>query len=153
MRVVLDTNVWLSSIFWEGEAYQLLKTLEKKEIEILITEEILLEVSQVLIREAKFQKFITNKRIVVEDLLKTIVVRSKIIVPKRNVAIVKEDPADDRILECAVNGNGNYILSYDAHLLKLKEFEGIKIIKPKRFLKGNKIKILRYKPLNKTSFQ
>ena len=135
MRVVLDTNVWLSSVFWEGEAYQLLKTIEKREIEILITKEILLEVSQVLMKEAKFQKFIINKRIVVEDLLKAIVVRSKIIVPKRKITIVKEDPADDRILECAVNGNGDYILSYDTHLLKLKEFKGIKIIKPGDFLK------------------
>ena len=61
MRAVLDTNVWLSAIFWEGEAYKLIRVIQRKKIEIVVTKKILLEIIDVLKKEAKFQKFIIKK--------------------------------------------------------------------------------------------
>jgi predicted nucleic acid-binding protein len=50
------------------------------------------------------------------------------------LAIIEEDPMDNRILECAIYGGVEYIVSGDKHLLNLKEYEGIKIFKAKAFL-------------------
>ena len=48
--------------------------------------------------------------------------------------VVKEDPDDNKIIECAIESEAEYILSYDNHLLRLKEYLGIKIIKPEEAL-------------------
>ena len=50
------------------------------------------------------------------------------------LAVVKADPDDDRILECAVEAASEFIISHDNHLLKLKSYEGIEIIKAGAFL-------------------
>ncbi len=54
--------------------------------------------------------------------------------PNITLNIIKEDPADDRILECAVEGEAEYLVSGNKHLLNLKEFQGIKILTAKLML-------------------
>ena len=54
---------------------------------------------------------------------------------KIELNIIKEDPDDNIFLECALECEADFIISGDKHLLKLKEFKGIKIIKAKDFLK------------------
>ncbi len=55
--------------------------------------------------------------------------------PTVKLDVIKADPKDNIILECAVAGNADYIVSGDKHLLDLKEFSGIKILKPAEFLR------------------
>ena len=56
--------------------------------------------------------------------------------PKEKLNVVKNDPDDDKFIEAAVEGDCDCIVSKDKkHLLKLKEFRGIKIISPEEFLK------------------
>jgi len=140
MRVVLDTNIWLSGIFWEGEAYKLIRTLETKKIEIIVTKKILLEIVGVLNKEAKFQKFVKNRNIAIEDLLRKITSISKLIYSKSKLNIIKEHPPDNKILESAIDGKSNYIVSYDNHLLKFKKYKNIKIVSPMDFVKDIKQK-------------
>lgn len=59
---------------------------------------------------------------------------SEVIEPKENIKAVSEDSKDDMVLECALASNASFIVTGDNHLLKLKEFRGIKIITPKDFL-------------------
>ena len=59
---------------------------------------------------------------------------SIIVHPKSKFNVVKDDPDDDKIIEAAVEGKAEYIITQDNHLLKLKEFKGIKIVTPKDFL-------------------
>ena len=89
MRIVLDTNVWLSATFWEGEAYKLIKTIEKRKIGIVVTKKILLEIAEVLNKEAKFQKFIKNRKIAIGDLLRTITSMGNLFDSKIKLSIVK----------------------------------------------------------------
>jgi predicted nucleic acid-binding protein len=49
--------------------------------------------------------------------------------------VVAEDPADDRYLEAAVEGSASFAVSGDAHLLRLKEFQGIRVVTPQEFLR------------------
>src|SRR3989344_2561561 len=69
MKLVLDTNVWLSGIFWEGEASKIIEKAEKKNIQILISENILSEIVDVLNKESKFQKYILNLKLSLEAAL------------------------------------------------------------------------------------
>lgn len=57
-----------------------------------------------------------------------------IVSPKIKFNIVKEDPDDNKVLECASEGRVNFIITQDNHLLRLREFQGIKILKPEEFL-------------------
>lgn len=134
MKIVSDTNVWLSGIFWDGEASKILEKAEKKDIQIIISEDILSEILKVLNRESKFQKYISNLRSNIEDLLRTILSISTLIETKTRLDIIKADPKDNIILEAAIEGKVDYIISYDNHLLNMIEFRGIKIINPGEFL-------------------
>ena len=135
MRVILDTNVWLSGIFWDGEASKIIEKAEKKNLQILISEDILSEIVNVLNKESKFQKYILNLKSSVEEILRTILSISSLIKIKTKLQIIKADPKDNIILEAGLEGKAEYIISYNAHLLNMIEFRGIKIIAPKEFLK------------------
>ena len=135
MKVVLDTNIWLSGTFWEGEAFKLISIIQRKKIEIIVTKNILLEIVEVLNKEAKFQKFIENRKIAIGDLLRTITSLSKLVDSKTKLSIVKEHSSDNKFVECAIDGKAEFIISYDKHLLKLKKYKNIKILNPTEFLK------------------
>jgi len=135
MKVVLDTNVWLSGIFWAGEASKIIENAEKKDFQILISEDILSEIANVLGRESKFQRFIVNLKLSIEDTLRTVLSISTLIEPQTKLEIIKADPKDNIILEVALDGKAEYIVSYDNHLLNMIEFRTIKIISPNEFLK------------------
>ena len=51
--------------------------------------------------------------------------------------VIKEDPEDNRVLECAVSANADFVISGDSHLLSLKSYSGINIISASEFLKSN----------------
>ena len=70
-----------------------------------------------------------------EDLLRTILSISTLIETKTKLDIIKADPKDNIILEAAIEGKVEYIISYDNHLLNMIEFRNIKIISPGDFLK------------------
>ncbi|MBS3066630.1 putative toxin-antitoxin system toxin component, PIN family [Candidatus Pacearchaeota archaeon] len=135
MKLVLDTNVWLSGIFWEGEASKIIEKAEKKNIQILISENILSEIVDVLNKESKFQKYILNLKLSIEEILRVVLSISNLIETKAKLDIIKADPKDNIILEAALDGKVDYIVSYDSHLLNMIEFRGIKIISPGEFLK------------------
>jgi uncharacterized protein len=57
------------------------------------------------------------------------------VTPRRRVEVVKEDPDDNRILECALAAGADIIVSGDGHLLGLTAYEGIAILTPREFLR------------------
>ncbi len=135
MKVVLDTNIWLSAIFWDGEANNILEKAEKEKFRVIITQDILSEIVKVINRESKFQRLMDNLNQDIEDLIRTILSISTLIETKSKFNLVKEDPKDNMILEAAFDGDVDYIISYDKHLLNMIEFREKKILGPKEFLK------------------
>jgi putative PIN family toxin of toxin-antitoxin system len=67
--------------------------------------------------------------------LKRVAKVAKIVNPTQALHVVKADPDDDRIIECAVAGNADFIVSGDHHLTKLKAFRGVGIVRPRDFLR------------------
>ena len=129
MKAVIDTNVFISGIFWKGESYNVLCSWRERKFDIIVSHEILLELIKVL-RDFKIKMPEDNIRKWIE----LIVYNSLLVCPKERVNIIKEDPQDNKFIEAALEG-GDYIISQDKHLLRIKEFKGIKIITPKDFNK------------------
>lgn len=71
----------------------------------------------------------------IEEAIESYVLFTHLTEIKEKVFVVKDDPDDNKIIECAIAGNANYIVTQDKHLLRIKEFEGIEIINSNGFLK------------------
>lgn len=130
-RAVLDTNVYIS-IFTspKGELGSIWEQALKGTYTLLISPAIVAEVAGVL--RAKFQW--------PEEAIKTRVKRfarmAEIITPKTIPNVIKNDPSDNHILACAADGQANIIVTGDKrHLLPLKEYKEIPIVRPVDFLR------------------
>jgi putative PIN family toxin of toxin-antitoxin system len=136
MNLVLDTNVWLSAIFWDGEANKLIeRVLSDNKIKIFISREIISEINEILNREEKFDRFFEDKRKDIEDLIRVILSKCELIEVNSEFDVIKQHKSDNIFLELANDCNANYIISYNKHLLNLIEFKQIRILSPTDFLK------------------
>ena len=130
MKIVLDTNVFISGIFWKGASNKVIVNWKEGKFTLVTSLETISEIIKVL-KDFKIR--------LSDDMIKEwvdLIVRNSIIVePKEKIEAVKDDPKDNIFIETAVAGNVDYIVSQDNHLLKLKEFRGIKIITPEEFNK------------------
>lgn len=101
-----------------------------------VSEPILKEVITVLREDFRWQPY----RIL--DAWQKLSTLGNMVEPKRVLEVIKEDPPDNRILECAVEAGSEMIVSWDKDLLRLGEFQGIRIVSPLQFLER-----LRSRPL------
>jgi len=129
MKVVLDTNVFISGIFWTGKSNEILNYWKFGRFDIVSSLEIIEEFVKVM-KDFKIQ--LTDEQI--KEWVDMIISNSIIVEPKEKINIVKEDLKDNIFVETAVAGNVEYIVSQDKHLLKIKEFRQIKIVTPEDFL-------------------
>lgn len=127
---MLDTNVFISGIFWDGIPGKILDAAQNEEFELVTSLECIYELHRVLL-EFK-DKLGTD---VVEFWTYFAISNSIIALPQIHFSIIDKDPDDDKFLDAAVAGKAKFIVSGDKHLLDLKEFRGIKIMKPAEFLK------------------
>jgi len=137
MKITLDTNILISGTFWKGEAFEILQLIDQKKVECFLSKAILEEYNRVLHSDEIVEK-IAEKHLMIKTAIIKIIEMCDVVEPSRKIDAVKEDPDDNKILECAVEAKADYIVTYDQHLLKLKEFEGIRIISPKVFLELKK---------------
>ena len=133
MKVVLDTNIFISGIFWKGSSNRIITNWKEGKFTLVTSLEAISEVIKIL---KDFKIKLSDEMI--KEWVDLIVRNSMIVEPKEKISIIKDDPKDNIFIETAVAGNVDYIVSQDNHLLKLKEFRGIKIITPEEFNKiGN----------------
>ena len=129
MRITVDTNFLVSATQWDySVAHKLLKRFIEQDVKLFATKEILDEFSDVLQRDFKYSKDEVSN--VIEKLLFIV----ELTEPTKKVDIIKEDPDDNKIIECAIASNSEFILTYDKHLLKHRMYEDIKIITPEQFM-------------------
>ena len=129
-KIVIDTNVFVSGLNFKGKPREVLDLIWKEEIKVYLSLLILRELEKVLEED-----FGWNKE-QIERTIKRIKDKTMKVQPKVKISVIKEKDDDNRILECAVEGKAQYIVSGDKqHLLPLKEYEGIKILSPAEFLR------------------
>ena len=125
MVITFDTNVLLSATLWDGSvAQKLLFDLIRQGIKIYSTTEILSEYQEILKRDFDFSDD------EVSEIIEKVLAFVTLVNPQTKIKAVKDDPDDDVIIECALESESKYIITYDKHLLNLKEFRGIRVIKP-----------------------
>jgi putative PIN family toxin of toxin-antitoxin system len=130
MKVVLDTNIFISGIHWSGPCGGILDSLFDEKFELVISEEIIEEIVKTL---KDFKITLSDDRILHwASLLGS---KSFLVRPEKKLDIVKDDPDDNKFIEAAVEGGADYIVSQDKHLLNIKEYGGIQILRPEDFLK------------------
>ena len=133
MKITVDTNVLISATFWYGDSERIIEKIESKDIELVLSKEIIEEFARAL-NYRDIKEKIKNKNLEIKRTVEKIISISKIVEPLEKLNIVNEDPDDNKILECAKSGEVDFIISNDNHLLKLKEFENIKIITSKMLI-------------------
>ena len=71
----------------------------------------------------------------IDEFLSIIIEAAEIVEPEIIIDLISQDSSDNRILECAITADCEYVISGDKHLLEIKEFESIKILSPDKFKK------------------
>lgn len=134
MRAVLDTNVVVSGALSRGSPPGLvLRAARLREFE-LVTSEALLEEWRDVLARAKIHARIGWSMEETAEFVNGLLVGAEIVSPTQSVAVITKDESDNRVLEAAVEGDADYIVSGDNHLLELKEHAGIRVVTPATFV-------------------
>ena len=128
MRVVLDTHIFVSALEFGGIPLHLLEQARAGEFEVAISTPIVDEIKRVFREkfgwpESRLEQFERNVSQFTHR-----------VEPTRRLDIVKDDPSDDKFVECAVAAGAEAIITGDKDLLRLGTYEGIKMMTPRNFL-------------------
>ena len=135
MKVILDTNIFVSAIFWGGKPQDVLKRCLEKQYEIVVSEEILDEYFRVSDLLAK--KYVPGEN--VRNILDYVVKKSTLVETVK-IGPITADPKDDMFFEAAISSNCKMIISGDKHLLEKNAFRDISVMTAAEFLLVEKAK-------------
>ncbi len=128
-KVVIDTNIVVSAFGWHGNPEEIVLLVTRGRI-INFTS---IEMFDELRRVVSYPKLKFSKALQAE-IIETIFGVSSLVRISETLNVIDDDPEDNKILECAVSANVDFIISGDKHLLNLKSFRGIEILTPQDFI-------------------
>jgi uncharacterized protein len=129
LRVTADTNVIISGLNFSGNPRRVLEMAADGAIDLAVSDAILDEVEEVLRRD----KFSWPEE-EIDKAIRHISHFAKHVEPTQRIDVVKEDPTDNRIIECAAASGSEYLVTGDKHLLKVGQYQGVKIVTPAEFI-------------------
>jgi uncharacterized protein len=129
VRIVIDTNVLLSGLFWNGAPHALLHHVRSGAAELVISPALLEELADVLNRK-KFASILAHTSRTPEGIIREMQALAEIVAAPPLPISVCRDPDDDAVLACALAAHAYWIISGDKDLLALKEFQHMAIITP-----------------------
>ena len=129
IKAILDTNVFISGVFWKGPPFEILKAWQEQRFRLAISPPILDEYRRVLDE-------VTKQRAmpVLGSILRVVELYSEMVEPVSFSQSVCSDRDDDKFLEAAIAAGAGYVVSGDRALLNLKSHHGVEIVRPARFL-------------------
>ncbi len=128
LRVVLDTNVLVSALVFGGVPRDVYHLAVTEQWLAVTSPALLVELQGVLLTKFRYPLDLVER---ITSEYKTL---SLLVEPTVTVSAISEDPDDDRVLECAVSGRAEAVISGDRHLLALGSFRGIPILTPQAAL-------------------
>jgi putative PIN family toxin of toxin-antitoxin system len=128
MKVVIDTNIWISYLLG-GLLQRIDEKILSKEIKAVVSDETLKELSEVLSRP-RFKNIFTAERI--KELFSLLDSYAIVVSPSQKVSACR-DEKDNFLLEVALEGKADYLIRGDEDLLVLNVFHNTKIVRPKDF--------------------
>ncbi len=129
MKVVLDTNVLASGIFWGGVPFKIIKLWQEEKIELFVSSQILDEYLRTI--QKLTQKL--NRNDLYEDWISLISAKTTLISIKKSFHVCR-DPHDNKFIDCAIASKAKYIITGDNDLLVLQKIMNVQIVKPISFL-------------------
>jgi putative PIN family toxin of toxin-antitoxin system len=127
-KIVIDTNIYISAIFWGEKPREVVDLGRCGQVLIFTSSEIQAEIDDIL--KNKFGLSVeetTNILLDFSTITNTIQIQHRI-------AVISDDPDDDKFIECAMSSRSDFIVSGDKHLIRLGNYRGIKIVKASDFL-------------------
>lgn len=134
LKAVLDTNLLISGIISrQGPPARIMKAWREQRFILISSLEILAEMERVF----RYPRIADKYGIVDDDIdgiLNLVKHEAVVAIDIPKLKVIKEDPADNKVLGTAVRGQAGHIVSGDRHLLELGDYQGISIINATRFL-------------------
>ncbi|MCD6247955.1 MAG: putative toxin-antitoxin system toxin component, PIN family [Hadesarchaea archaeon] len=132
LRIVVDTNVFISSLIRGGKPRQLIFKIDGVNVKLVSSEPLLKELVSILAKD-KIRRYVSRRD--VEEFLKYLGKRMVLVEIKSGFKVVKDDPKDDVVLNTAYSAKADYIVSGDKHLTSLRRFKSIKVVTANEMLK------------------
>ncbi len=129
MKVVLDTNVFVSGVFFSGPPHKILQAWRAGTLQLVISQEILDEYSRV--GEELAERF---SAIDLRPILELVTLNAEMVSPADSAEPICADPDDDKFFLCAMAARSRVIVSGDKHLLVKSGFGGVQVLKPRDFV-------------------
>lgn len=120
--VVLDSNILVSALGWRGPPHEVYVLARGESLELVTSQPLLDELERVL----RYPKFEFSEA-EIGRFLADVKAHARIVRPGAEIRVVADDLADNRVVECAVSGRADWIVSGDEHLLALGEYDRIRI--------------------------
>lgn len=133
MRVVADTNIIVSGLLWRGNPRRILDAVHAGDIKLFTTAVLLAELEDVLSRE-KCASRLASANLTPHDLVLGYAALASVIEPAEIEPVILVDPDDDAVLACAIAAHSEIVVSGDSHLLDLKQYQDIRIIRAAELL-------------------
>lgn len=134
MRVVVDTGVLISGLLSRSAPpARVLDLWAIGAVTVLVSKDLAEEYREVLARPRFARLGTLSERM---ELLSSLMdlANVELVEAPRTLNVIQEDPDDNRVLECAVSGSADVVITGDHDLLRLDEFQGIRILSPRQFL-------------------
>jgi len=129
-NIVVDTNIFISALLKSKNCAKILEALKQNKFQLVISKK-MTEEFLFVVERPNFE-FSESEKIELKELL---IEKSKSLLNPAEKISVCRDEKDNMVIECAVDGNADFIVTGDKDLLVLKSFRKIPIITPRKFLK------------------
>ena len=130
MRIVLDTNVFVSGVFFSGPPYEILKAWRENRVQLVMSPEIFDEYQRV--GHLLAQEF---PGVDLGEILELLLVNAELVLAPALPGPVCDDPDDDKFLACAMAGGCDIVVSGDKHLQRATGYGGVRVLSPREFLR------------------
>ena len=129
MKIILDTNILISGIFFDGNPGKILEQWRDGKLELILSEEIFKEYKDVCNR--LHDKF---PGVDIDEILELVFLNAHFYQPVKVKTPITIDPDDDKFVKCALAGDVKVVVSGDKHLLDVNGYKGIEVISPSDFI-------------------
>jgi len=129
VKVILDTNVFVSGVFFGGPPFQILSAWRNGQVQLVISPEILEEYHRV--GERLSEQF---PGVDLTPILALLTVKALLVPSPSLPESVCDDPDGDKFLACAIAGGVKVVVSGDRHLLKASGYSGVTVMRPRHFV-------------------
>ena len=129
MKVVLDTNVFVSGVFFSGPPFEILSAWRDGRLQLVVSAEILDEYRRV---GERLESVYSGTAIA--PLLLLVALHSEVVLAPALAGPVCDDPTDDKFFGCAIAAGCSAIVSGDKHLHIVGGYRGVKVYRPREFV-------------------